>query len=118
MMPYSGLELRHLRTFAAVARRRSFTQAADELDIAQQAVSQQIKALESVLGVALLRRSPRHVELTAEGNIFLSDTRRVLAALDRAVRRVKAAARGEVGTLRIAYTLTTVWDIIPRLLAR
>jgi DNA-binding transcriptional LysR family regulator len=118
MMPDSGLELRHLRTFVAVARRRSFTQAADDLDIAQQAVSQQIKALESVLGVALLRRSPRLVELTAEGNVFLADTRRVLAAVDRAVRRVKAAARGEVGSLRIAYTLTTVWDIIPRLLAR
>jgi DNA-binding transcriptional LysR family regulator len=118
MMPDSGVELRHLRTFVAVARRRSFTRAADDLDIAQQAVSQQIKALESALGVALLRRGPRHVELTAEGSIFLSDTRRVLAAVDRAARRVRAAARGEVGTLRLAYTLTTVWDTIPRLLAR
>jgi DNA-binding transcriptional LysR family regulator len=118
MMPDSDLELRHLRTFVAVARRLSFTRAADDLDIAQQAVSQQIKALERVLGVALLRRGPRRVELTAEGRIFLAETRRVLATVDRALRRVRAAARGELGTLRLAYTLTTVWDTIPRLLAQ
>ena len=117
-MPAPDFELRQIRTFAAVAQRRSFTRAADDLHIAQQAVSQQIKALERSLGVTLLRRTPRHVELTAEGKVFLADCRRVLAAADRAARRARAAARGEVGTLRLAYTLTTVWDTIPRLLAR
>ena len=118
MIPDSGLELRLVRTFAAVAERRSFTRAADDLHIAQQAVSQQIKTLERTLGVTLLRRSSRHVELTAEGAVFLADSRRVLAAADRAARRVKAAARGEAGTLRLAYTLTTVWHTIPKLLER
>jgi DNA-binding transcriptional LysR family regulator len=65
-----------------------------------------------------LRRTPRRVELTAEGEVFLADCRRVLAAADRAARRARAAARGEAGTLRLAYTLTTVWDTIPKLLAR
>jgi DNA-binding transcriptional LysR family regulator len=114
----SDLELRQLRTFVKVAERRSFTRAADELHIAQQAVSQQIRSLERSLGVTLLRRSSRRVELTAEGKVFLVDSRRVLSAADRAARRVKGAARGEVGTLRLGYTLTTVWDTIPRLLAR
>jgi DNA-binding transcriptional LysR family regulator len=114
----SGLELRHLRTFVAVAKRRSFTRAAGDLHIAQQAVSQHIRALERVLGVTLLRRTPRSVDLTPEGRVFLVDCRRVLAAADRAIRRVQAAARGEVGTLRLAYTLTTVWDTVPRLLAQ
>ena len=113
----SGLELRLLRTFVAVADRRSFTRAADDLHIAQQAVSQQVKALERALGVTLLRRTPRRVQLTAEGAVFLADSRRVLAAADRAARRVKEAASGEVGTLRLAYTLTTVWDTIPKLLS-
>ena len=117
-MPSPGFELRQLRTFAAVAQRRSFTRAADDLHIAQQAVSQQIKALERSLGVTLLRRTPRRVELTTEGEVFLADCRRVLAAADRAARRVKAAARGELGTLRLAYTLTTAWDTIPKLLTR
>jgi DNA-binding transcriptional LysR family regulator len=114
----SGLELRLLRTFIAVAQRRSFTRAADDLHIAQQAVSQQIKALERSVGVALLRRTPRRVELTPEGELFLGDCRRVVAAADRAVARARAAARGEVGTLRLAYTLTTVWETVPVLLAR
>jgi DNA-binding transcriptional LysR family regulator len=117
-MPEPNLELRHLRTFAAVAQRRSFTRASADLHIAQQAVSQQIKALERSLGVTLLRRSARRVELTPEGAVFLADSRRVLAAADRAARRVKAAARGEVGTLLLTYTLTTVWSTIPTLLAR
>jgi DNA-binding transcriptional LysR family regulator len=107
-----------MRTFVAVAERRSFTRAADDLHIAQQAVSQQIKALERSLDVTLLRRTPRRVELTSEGAVFLADCRRVLAAADRAARRVKAAAHGELGTLRLAFTLTTVWDTIPQLLAR
>jgi DNA-binding transcriptional LysR family regulator len=116
--PGPGFELRQLRTFAAVAQRRSFTRAADDLHIAQQAVSQQIMALERSLGVTLLRRTPRRVELTAEGAVFLAEARRVLAATDRAARRVQAAARGEAGTLRLAYTLTTVWETVPKLLAR
>jgi DNA-binding transcriptional LysR family regulator len=114
----SDLELRQLRTFVAVAERHSFTRAAEDLHIAQQAVSQQIKSLERSLGVTLLRRSSRRVELTAEGTVFLADSRRVISAADRTARRVRAAARGEAGTLRLCYTLTTVWDTIPRLLAR
>jgi len=76
--------------------------AADDLNIAQ-AVSQQIKTtLERALGVTLLRRTSRHVELTAEGTTLLEGARRVLAAADNASRVVKAVARGEAGTLRLA----------------
>jgi DNA-binding transcriptional LysR family regulator len=110
-------ELRQLRAFVAVAERSSFTAAAQELHIAQQAVSQQIKALETTLGVTLLRRTSRRVELTPEGAVFLADARRVLTNADRAVSRVQAAARGEAGTVRLAYTLTTVYDTIPMVVA-
>lgn len=81
-------------------------------------MSQQIKALERSLGVTLLRRSSRHVELTPEGEVFLRDCRRVLGAADRAVGRVRAASRGEAGTLRIVYTFVTASDTVPRLLGR
>jgi DNA-binding transcriptional LysR family regulator len=117
MSAEAGFELRQLRTFVSVAQRRSFTKAAEDLHIAQQAVSQQIKALERSLGVALLTRSSRVVELTPAGAAFLRDARRLLAAADGAARKVRAAARGEVGTLRLAYTLTGAWETIPVVLA-
>jgi DNA-binding transcriptional LysR family regulator len=110
-------ELRQVRAFVTVADRASFTGAAEELHVAQQAVSQQIKALERTLGVTLLRRTSRRVELTPEGAVFLIDARRLLAAADRAVDRVQAASRGEAGSLRLAYTLTTAYDTVPIVLA-
>src|SRR5262245_25437953 len=107
-----------MRYFAAVAERGSFTGAARDLHVAQQAVSQQVKALEQLLGVTLLERTSRRVKLTPEGVVFLADCRRVLAGADRAARRVQAAARGEAGTLRLAYTLVSAFDTMPVLLAR
>jgi DNA-binding transcriptional LysR family regulator len=111
-------DLRQMRYFAAVAERGSFTRAAEDLHVAQQAVSQQIKTLEHLLGVSLLKRSSRRVELTPEGVVFLADCRRVLAGADRAARRVQAAARGEAGTLRIVYTLVSAFETVPMVLAR
>jgi DNA-binding transcriptional LysR family regulator len=110
-------ELRQIRCFVIVAERSSFTAAAEDLHIAQQAVSQQIKALERTLGVTLLQRTSRKVQLTPEGVVFLADARRLLASADRAVSRVQAAARGEAGTVRLAYTLTTAYDTVPTMLA-
>jgi DNA-binding transcriptional LysR family regulator len=107
-----------MRYFSAVAERGSFTGAARELHVAQQAVSQQVKALEQLLGVTLLERSSRRVKLTPEGVVFLADCRRVLAGADRAARRVQAAARGEAGTLRLVYTLVSAFETVPLLLAR
>jgi DNA-binding transcriptional LysR family regulator len=76
------MELRHLRTIAAVARHGSFTKAAEELYLAQSAISQQIRRLESELGVEVFRRSSRRVELTAEGRVILGYAQRVLAEVD------------------------------------
>jgi DNA-binding transcriptional LysR family regulator len=111
-------DLRQMRYFTAVAERGSFTRAARELHVAQQAVSQQVKALEQLLGVTLLERTSRQVTLTPEGRVFLADCRRVLAGADRAALRVQAAARGEAGTLRLAYTLVSAFETVPVLLDR
>ena len=111
-------DLRQMRYFTAVADHGSFTRAAQDLHVAQQAVSQQVKALEQLLGVTLLERSSRRVKLTPEGVVFLADCRRVLAGADRAARRVQAAARGEAGTLRLVYTLVSAFETVPVLLER
>ena len=111
-------DLRQMRYFAAVAERGSFTGAARELHVAQQAVSQQVKALEELLGVTLLERTSRRVTLTPEGAVFLADCRRVLAGAERAALRVRAASRGEAGTLRLVYTLVSAFETVPVLLGR
>lgn len=86
------VELRHLRAFEAVARLRSFTQAADELRITQPALSRTIRQLEDALGVALVDRTSRHVETTQAGQAFLDHVERVLAELERAFGAVRRQA--------------------------
>src|ERR671914_3017956 len=73
------MELRQLRYLDAVARRRSFTQAALDLHIAQSALSQQVGRLERELGVELLRRTTRRVEVTEAGELVLARARRAPA---------------------------------------
>jgi DNA-binding transcriptional LysR family regulator len=76
------MELRHLRTIIAVARHRSFTKAAEELHLAQSAISQQIRRLETELGIEVFRRTSRSVEVTEEGKLVLAHAHRVLAEMD------------------------------------
>jgi LysR family transcriptional regulator, transcription activator of glutamate synthase operon len=76
------MELRQLRYFAAVARHRSFTRAADELHVAQSALSQQVKRLEQELGTELLVRTTRRVDLTAAGEAALQRATRILSEAD------------------------------------
>lgn len=83
------VEFRHLRCFAAVAARRSFTQAANELAITQPQLSRTVRQLEQTLRVTLLDRDSRHVELTEAGRHFYHDTERILGDLERAIVDVK-----------------------------
>jgi DNA-binding transcriptional LysR family regulator len=108
-------DLRQMRYVVEVAKERGFSRAAANLHVAQQAVSQQVKAVETALGVQLFERTNRGVELTAAGETFVQEARRALTAADRVAQRAQAAARGEVGTLRLAYTLATVYETLPAL---
>jgi DNA-binding transcriptional LysR family regulator len=109
-------DLRQMRYVVEVAREGGISRAALNLHVAQQAVSQQIKAVETALGVQLFERTHRGVELTAAGEAFVQEARRALNAADRVGQRAQAAARGEVGTLRLAYTLATVYETLPALI--
>ena len=92
------MELRLLQTFAAVAELHHFARAADRCNLSQPAVSHQIRQLEEQLGTKLLNRARRRVSLTVAGELFLEDTRRILAAVDRARERVQSVASGTVGS--------------------
>jgi DNA-binding transcriptional LysR family regulator len=95
------MELRQLRYLDAVAGRRSFTQAALDLHVAQSALSQQVGRLERELGVELLRRTTRRVEVTEAGELVLTRARRALAEAE-GVRADLDALQGLVrGTLRL-----------------
>jgi epsilon-lactone hydrolase len=80
-----AIELRHLRTFVAVAEELNFGRAASRLYLSQPALSRQIRTLERVVGCELLRRSTHRVELTLAGDALLDRARAVLAAVDDAI---------------------------------
>jgi DNA-binding transcriptional LysR family regulator len=110
------VELRHLRYFLAVGEALNFTKAAARLRVAQPALSRQIQDLEDEIGVDLLRRSPRGVTLTAEGKLFLEETRELLKRVDESVEKTRALARGEYGELHIGYIPIPTAEILPRAL--
>jgi DNA-binding transcriptional LysR family regulator len=101
------MELRHLRYFVAVAEELNFSRAAQRLHIAQPALSNQIKALETELGVLLLERTRRIVRLTEAGKTLLADARPLLADAQTAELHARGAQKGETGTIHIGYLLTT-----------
>jgi DNA-binding transcriptional LysR family regulator len=87
------VETRELRYFVAVAEELHFGRAAQRLGIAQPALSRAIRLLERRMGVTLLERTSRTVNLTAPGTVLLDDARRALGAVEAAIRRTQRAAR-------------------------
>lgn len=111
------MELRHLRYFRAVAEELHFGRAAERLHIAQPPLSQQIRALEAELGVELLRRSTRRVELTPAGAVFLERTREILASVDAAEDEARRIDSGVAGHLALGCVGSATYSLMP-LLAR
>ena len=110
------MELRHLRYFVAVAEELHFGRAAERLHIAQPALSKQIAALETELGVPLFVRTKRHVEMTSAGASLLDDARQVLTQAEGAKLRAQLASRGEVGLLEIGFVAPVLYDLLPHML--
>jgi acetyl esterase/lipase len=104
----SAVELRHLRSFVAVAEELNFGRAADRLYITQPALSRQITGLEQAIGCELLRRTTRRVELTLAGEALLERARRLLRDADEAVLAVQALS-GEI-VARVAQLWRPVGD--------
>lgn len=87
------LDLGAVRTFLAVVDGGRFTEAADRLDMTQQAVSKRIARLESGLGVPLLSRSRTGVRLTEDGAAFLPHARALVSLADQATAMLRARRR-------------------------
>lgn len=109
-----SIETRQLRYFIAVAEERHFGNAADRLMMAQPPLSQQIKQFEKNLGTTLLTRSTRSVELTPAGELLLIRGRRILEELESIEASVRRVGEGLQGILRLGFTGTATYGIMPR----
>jgi len=111
-----AMEIRHLRYFCVLAEQLHFTKAAVLLNVAQPALSHQIKQLEDELGTQLVERTNRRVRLTDAGEVFLTRAVRILEQLDQAVRETAQVGQGDAGSLVIGVVSTAVCGILPELL--
>jgi DNA-binding transcriptional LysR family regulator len=111
----SIMELRHLRYFTAVARHLNYSEASRCLHVAQPAISQTVLDLEGELGVKLLLRTKRSVQLTAAGTAFLREAEEILRRANEARQLAQRAACGEVGILGIAFFGTAFAPVLPTL---
>lgn len=110
------MELHQLRCFVMVAEELHFGRAAKRLFMTQPPLSRQIQMLERSLGVILLERSNRNVQLTVAGQHFLRDARHVLAYTEQAGTAARRLARGEAGQLLLGFTAVSGYQLIPGLL--
>ena len=113
-MSYKLPPLNALRAFEASARHLSFKRAADELCVTAGAVSQQVKALETGMGVKLFRRLPRGLLLTAAGESYLPSISRAFHAISEATEQVAPVLKGRQLRLGIAPRLKKV-PVVDRL---
>jgi DNA-binding transcriptional LysR family regulator len=110
-----SFDLRQLRYFVAVAEEGSLTQAAARIPVAQQSLSEQIRALERQLGAELFVRGPRGVQLTDVGTALLSEAKPLLSRADRAFERVRRVAVGERQAIRVGFLPSVGNYIVPPL---
>jgi len=107
------MELRHLRYFQAVSRTLNFSRAAEQLHVAQPALSRQIRDLEAELGTRLFDRNRVRVQLTDAGRTLASHVPKLLAELDLAVESVRATQAGTAGKLMICNDWRVSIQLIP-----
>jgi DNA-binding transcriptional LysR family regulator len=105
------MELRHLRYFLALAHEGNFTRAAAKIGIGQPPLSQQIRDLETEIGVQLFHRVPHGAELTAAGHAFLPDAQAAIDAAERAKLSAQRANRGETGRLSLGFTASSAFNV-------
>ncbi|MUN62042.1 LysR family transcriptional regulator [Kocuria sediminis] len=112
------MELRQLNYFIAVAEERHFGRAAKRLHMAQPPLSQQIRQLEEQLGVRLLDRTTRRVDLTAAGQVLLDRGRRIVGEIEALEADVHQVGQGTTGVLRVGFCGSATYGTMPGLVRR
>lgn len=106
-----------LRCFVVLARTLHFRRAAEQLHMAQPSLSRTIAQLETDLGVRLVNRTTRQVQLTRAGEVFLAEAQAVLLRTEQAIRAVRQSAIPASGRLGIGFTEMTLQTIVPKVLS-
>ncbi|WP_044867969.1 LysR family transcriptional regulator, partial [Enterobacter ludwigii] len=104
------MQFRQMRNFIVVAEELHMHRAAERLNMAQPALSQQIKTLEERLGVTLFSRANRRLTLTPAGEAFLEKARLAIALTEQAVLDARQTARGEQGVLNLGCVSSAMFD--------
>src|SRR2546421_5106584 len=115
-----GVELRHFLALEAVSREGTFGKAATALGYTQSAVSQQIAALERIVGHRLVERpgGPKPVSLTEAGQLLLTHADAIAARIAAAQADLTALGEGQAGTLRVGVFQSVGQRILPELMRR
>ncbi len=112
------MELRQLRYFAAVARERNFTRAAEKLRIAQPPLSRQIQNLEGELGVGLIERGSRPLRLTDAGRLLYEQTVQVLERIEEIKAMTRRLHDAERPHFSIGFVASTLYGYLPEVIRR
>ncbi len=107
-----------VQAFVAVAERGGFSRAARELHLTQTALSRRIQKLEAYLGLTLLNRTTRRVELSAVGRDFLPQARAIVQQMTQAVERLKDMSRRGSGQVVLACIPSMTTHVLPELIRR
>ncbi len=113
-----SITLKHLRSFAEVARQGNFTRAAQALSLSQPALTITIHQFEDLIGVKLFDRTTRRVRLTSEGEEFLPTARRVLEDFDHAIAGIREVAERRRGRVGVATLPSVAVRLLPEVIAR
>ena len=109
------VEIRQLNYFIAVAEERHFGRAAKRLHMAQPPLSQQIRQLEDQLGVQLLNRTTRRVDLTAAGQLLLDRGRQIVNDVETLKADVYQVGKGATGVLRVGFSGSATYGVMPQI---
>jgi len=112
------MDFRTIEHFLKLSETLNFRKAADEIYIAQPALSRQIMALEEELGVVLFDRNKRNVALTTAGEYFREECERILEDFERVKQRTSQIHKGEGGEIKIAHSSSSMQFLLPNILAK
>ncbi|SDC63768.1 transcriptional regulator, LysR family [Variovorax sp. CF079] len=110
------MDTRQMRCILAVSEAGSLTRAAEQLGLAQPALTQTLNRLEREIGTPLFTRTRRGATLTEAGLAIVEDVRASLAHADAAAERARAMAAGRAGRLTIGFVTHAIYEVLPRAL--